>query len=509
MSRIACVILGVCGLAISTSTARAQDALGDGRALDANLQVGSGGVNRKTRDFAAELRFRNAIVTGNAPAGLSFRGDAGYSDVGEFLGDLGSNDLYAFRRDSLYSGLAGQGIRGLDALQMQFALTTGGRPSGELMGPLAVSRSGSGARASAVRDPAAAASEGLARLPDSSPNADARGQGLWSLRSASAYESTRGLAPGLLDVRTDGTTYVGIAASPLTGITSVPFDPVDVERASRTPAKINPNRVDTAVPSAIDYSTAGQDTYAELMRRLAETASAPAPEAADGAAAEVPDWRQRLDALRSELSAEPSEPGAEAGADSPETPPPSFDPRTLSILRRAGVIDSLSSPTAAASPYTDHMGQGQRALGAGRYFDGEERFTRALASRPDDTMASVGRIHSQIGAGLYLSASVNLRALLADHPEVIGARYDAGLLPSPDRSARIIEQLKQSVDRPGGLPRESALVLAYLGYQVGDQAAIKAGLDALDASTPAGEKAARGLLELARGVWLPEDQPGR
>src|SRR6185295_6270421 len=88
----------MCGMAIATP-AMAQFV------QDRNLQVGSGGVNAARPDFAQEVRFRNAIVTGNVPGGMSFRGNAGYVAPGELFTHLGSNDLFAFRRDSVYSGL--------------------------------------------------------------------------------------------------------------------------------------------------------------------------------------------------------------------------------------------------------------------------------------------------------------------------------------------------------------------------------------------------------------------
>jgi hypothetical protein len=128
-------IVGVLALAGSAGTAGAQNALGDGRLLDNNLSA-QGTANTPVRDLDAEIRFRNAIVTGNAPGGLSFRGDVGYTAPGEFRGELGSDSTFAFRRDSLVSGLAGAGIRGIDALQYQMALTTGSMPPQSLVGGL-------------------------------------------------------------------------------------------------------------------------------------------------------------------------------------------------------------------------------------------------------------------------------------------------------------------------------------------------------------------------------------
>ncbi|MEK6702118.1 MAG: hypothetical protein AABZ53_07635, partial [Planctomycetota bacterium] len=196
-----------CGVA---APAVAQNALGDGRGLDRNssrypqTQLPKGG-----RDFAAEVRFRNAIVTGNAPNGMSFRGSAGYSDAGDFRGKLGSDDLYNYRRDSYFSGLSGQGIRGTDALQYQFALTTGSSAPTGLAGSLDLSRSGArtSQQRAIVRDRAA-------------EDRERSGSGSW-LRSPSAFEADRTLQPTSLGYRrTKDGGQESITASTLLGVRS-------------------------------------------------------------------------------------------------------------------------------------------------------------------------------------------------------------------------------------------------------------------------------------------------
>ena len=69
-------------LAAGAPPAEAQNALGDGRVLDANPRVGSGGLNPAGRDFAAEVRFRNAIVTGNAPGATAISIEVGEIPAG-------------------------------------------------------------------------------------------------------------------------------------------------------------------------------------------------------------------------------------------------------------------------------------------------------------------------------------------------------------------------------------------------------------------------------------------
>ena len=149
------------------------------------------------------------------------------------------------------------------------------------------------------------------------------------------------------------------------------------------------------------------------------------------------------------------------------------------------------------SAYVGHMRRGQELLGLERYFDAEERFTRALAMRPGDVAAQVGRLHSQLGAGLFVSAGLNLRELVMTSPEIAAMRFAPALLPSEQRLADLIELLRERAglvesiqpDSPT-LQRETALLLAYLRYQQGD----------LDA--------AAGALAAARGTLSEEEVDG-
>ena len=86
-----------------------RDALGSGNALDANLEVGSGGRNGYSPRAAAfsyqAIQARNLGVTNNIAGGRGFRGDPGYSAPADFRGALGGDDIYAFQRDSALSDL--------------------------------------------------------------------------------------------------------------------------------------------------------------------------------------------------------------------------------------------------------------------------------------------------------------------------------------------------------------------------------------------------------------------
>ena len=73
----------------------------DGRALDANQQVGSGGYNPE--DGKMDFSQQNNIITGNVAGGRGFQDDIGYGAVGEFRDNLGSDELFNFRAESLSS----------------------------------------------------------------------------------------------------------------------------------------------------------------------------------------------------------------------------------------------------------------------------------------------------------------------------------------------------------------------------------------------------------------------
>lgn len=534
---------------------RARNGLGDGRGLDTNTLVGSMGRNNQVRDFQAEMRFRNSIVTGNAPNGLSFRGDIPYYAPQDFRGNTGSNDLYSFRRDSLYSGLAGMGIRGTEALQQQFALQTGNRLPELLSGSLTVNRFGAGDPNFGTKVKNSLSPMGLA--PNADPDLIGRTtpslepdftglsidpkQELGTLRSTSAYTSTRGSQHTLLDIRTTpNQDLIGVSASGLRGIQSIPLGKATADNnianarnafaagsvaqqnaRPNVPAPAGANPI--ASPKPLTEAAAGSAAYTDLMSRLSAYAGQTDPAKADIR----PEWQKQLDAIRLELANSDLGKGPSAAIDeTPVAPLPSqggsdfkpsalqplppvqdfrFDPATVATLRNAsGQINSLV-PLADTSgdAYSGYMQVGQSELGKGRFFDAEEAFTRAIAVRPDDVMALVGRVHAQLGAGMNLSAWMNLRELFKNHPEVLGAKYGAGLLPDAERLAEINATLTKLIERGGALHREAAMLKAYLGYQTGDAASLEQGLTAMQ---NAKEGQADALTDLMYAVWSGKEQ---
>ncbi|MEM1166656.1 MAG: hypothetical protein AAGI30_10250, partial [Planctomycetota bacterium] len=127
-------------------------------ALDANLRVGSGGVNDVVQansfEFRDEVAFRNAFVTGNVGGLGGFRGDIGYSATDDFRGDLGSNDSFSFLAQSSSSAaVATRGVSSLGALQQSLAFSQAFQTQGFNRQPI-ILMAGAGATASSVSRPA-------------------------------------------------------------------------------------------------------------------------------------------------------------------------------------------------------------------------------------------------------------------------------------------------------------------------------------------------------------------
>ena len=571
-TRIKLLLITMVGAAACIApNALAQNALGDGRGLEANTRQGSNGRNYRPPSFEKEVAFRNAIATGNAPGGLSFRGDLGYQAPGEFAGELGSDALYSFRRDSLYSGLAGMGIRGTDALQYQFAMTTGSRVTQNLMGNLSVSRLGGATSASVsggYNNPGdAIAVDPLSQLREDSASVSG------TLRSTSSYSSMKSLTPELLSMYPKGIERepYGIVASPLMGLVATPMT---TEQSLRTkadlglPARTSYDDVLNGIrerakvvlenrkaqlaedgmdpsdnsPDAMPGGTGTPTDPAELQRinddwinerieRLQRqvlglpdlpdedspvevvvpTESTSIPSANDGMPIRDPMRpRRKEDAVNTESNEVGGQMvsfdrGQSGGGSMYEV-----DPETLELIRGDGKrVTFLVDPTAELrNIYGEHMKAGENLLTQGRYFDAEERFTHALGIRRGDVTAQIGRMHAQIGAGLVVSASVNLQTLMSEHIEIVSRRYEGKLLPDEQRINELITSLRKRAmldERPAYIAAESSrvqvacgLMIAYLGYQIDDQQQMNDGFSVV---RRLGTDDDRRLIHLLDTVW--------
>jgi len=365
------MIVAFLALAGMAASAQAQNALGDGRGLQKNTNKFDSSLGPVNKGFDVQgARMRDAIVFGRAPGGLTTRASS-LPDSSQFMGRLGTDSLYNFRRDSYFSGLAGQGIRSTDALQYQFAMTTGGavRKPGQLEGTLAVGRFGGASGASVTEN--AANTRPLARDYATAWRTDDAQTG-GALRSTSSFVTSSMLRPSIVGERLDSTgASRSVAASPLLGLQMLDRNvssPLNVSAAPTRAAAVPRDQVDPrsaapggpqAIPNAArpDTSTTSSD---EQILRLSERgrlrdertprsgspdANAPAAGAtgsggnsgttgtnpnaqgeitidADGKASSMPKWMEDIEKLRKNLTKPDAAAGSKTGTTAPDGQPP-------------------------------------------------------------------------------------------------------------------------------------------------------------------------------------------
>ncbi|MBX3402946.1 MAG: hypothetical protein KF699_05970 [Phycisphaeraceae bacterium] len=540
-------VLSIAAVLSLAGTVHGQNTIGDGTILDRNLQVGSGGRNTQMLDLQSQIRFNNAIITGSV-AGRSFHGSVGYRATDEFAGYLGSNSLYTFRRDTATSAFAGTGVRASDALRYQFALSTGQAVPSALSGGvgLVVPRAG----ATPAYQPRSTTSSALRSTSEFLSAQSLRptligyrenDDGTVMTASASPLVGITwqpvdtGVRPQTPGARTD----INARPNSLTGleptVAGMP-SPLDITGMGRPTA---PAPATARIDSRSENYTRVLDSFRTSYQRiLGAEGDAAQPSALALDDKDAP-WRTELDRLRESLrvgidgtrrddrapsrvddpDARPAFdpgapmpfPGQDVGATRTERERADRERRTVlspemvRILRDSGVrIDTLrpASPPVDQTAYVAHMEAGQELLRAGRFFDAEDRFTRALSALPRDPMAAIARVHAQIGAGLFLSAASNLRDVLRANPEISAARFNVALAPSEARSLKIAEQLRQEIERGSDrMAADASLLLAYLGRLHDDAAMRSEGLAAWKSRIAEADDAEAALHELLSKVW--------
>jgi hypothetical protein len=500
-------------LVAGCSCALGQYANGDGRSMQKNTDRYKDKEPIKPRDLRAEVQFRNAVVTGNAPGGASFRGTAPYAGDKDFRGSLGSDDLYRFRRDSTSSGYSGSGLRGTQSLQYQFGLQTGSSQS------MTVSRTDGGFAAPAGSAELTAAQAKRAGSPmrsaydalsptDIATTSSASNARLGAIRSTSAYASTRSLQPVYVGDRIgrDGQPVARLAASGLLGMKSIRvLQPnsaaapgVNSSMASSSAAAGSASNSETAAAPEIPTRTMMDDARDRLSKGL----GASTPEGEGKTIAGGKDLlEERLDAIRRNLQGLPPKPGA-PDVSEPKAPDVAWLKPTASLVKNYVVIDR-----APIDLYSIHMDAGQKLSVAGRYFDAEERYAKALSAKSGDPTAQIARVHAQVMAGMFVSAAVNLRSLVQQHPEAVGLSFDESLVPHTGRTIAVKNQCRDVIKRVAAgssdrFTRDTGLVLAYLGFLTNDREARIDGLWALasDEKTPDGQLDRRLAIFLEQ-VW--------
>lgn len=513
------------------SISLAQNALGNGRALDANLSTQSR-YNQPRQGFLLN-RINDAIVTGTAPGGMNFRGDVGYTSTFAFRGGTARQESYGFERDSYYSNIAPR--RGAPRQPNVLGLY-------QVPGPSTRGGDSPYAAGAAVLTPMSGANlQEIARarygtsLPDLSANATSQQFRPQRALASPTLDATadsvldRNLniasraALNTIDPFLDRSSLLAASASGLLtppNLTGSGLDAGSSALPSNSPVIRNSltrgidgtfdgvsfregwsNRIapiSAASPSANEPLLAGQDSYADYVARMSTR----------NTAQNLPEAGQpySTDAMAKMRQFSKDVLGIDTEAQMPSVGPAPANPLEALSADKLNQISQPLPPIASlagdnTSQFADHVRLGETALAEGRYFDAESWFDVSLYYTPDHPLAIAGRVHAQLGAGKYRSAALGLRRLFEAHPELINTQYASNLLPRADRLNDDASELAEMLTRPGATV-EAGLLLAYIGHLTNRPALITQGLDDLDAKQPGDP-----LTGVLRRVWLNSDQP--
>jgi hypothetical protein len=551
---------------------------GSGNLLDANSQIGSGGVNSGSVPLNFEAR--NLLVTGAVPGGRGFRGSVGYTPATDFRGATGSDDTYVFRAASAFSSPAFAAsemahdrfmlAQGLGAFEYRRATTP------KDYNTLSVAADQPDSR---LRLDRANAQMSFGRLnwelgadrtiaTSTAANGDGLRYVISPLRGLQIENLTDPLARSGMSVYERARARQDIAAGIATmadysmvreGMSMQAPDSRRVDNRLKMKSEADRLRVDPSsmLPKSYldiidsinktkdgkpaDGKTDGKPTDGKTDGKSPTDPSMPS----DAAQTPLEQVRDALEALRPKNS-RPNEETADPSKSDPTKPttrpnstrpnstrPDPTKPATGSVktdalispdgtprsaeaereaarVKKRGVILSVDDAalilrhgkTINALSRDDRrrvdelVMQGESALRESDYFRAERRFEQAQSLASDNPLVEVGITHAQLGAGLYLSASLTLRNLFVAFPELIDAKYDRALLPNQDRLERAVgfmrERIKSGEDAPG-----YGILLAYIGHQTSDRKLVEEGLAVIGGN----EKLdlSRKLLE---GVWL-------
>ncbi|HWB20914.1 MAG TPA: hypothetical protein VG711_11480 [Phycisphaerales bacterium] len=555
------LIASVAALSFASS-ASAQNALGNGDALDANLST-RGRYNAPTPQ--EDFRARNDIVTGNVAGGRGFRGTVGYTAERDFRGVVGSDALFRFLADSAWS----------DPTLYSFGERYDQLRYGQSMGILQYDRP------TTIPTPALGSGSTIITSPDISLSAARMRVNQYTISQTQVEQDKTAYQPRWISGAQDkyGNKFV-FTASPARGFTYEFVDPVssipgltmmdrarleqdqELERQknkqkAKDDAEKSPvgssfeTRFDNLADDTRTDVTADQQAFAstinnnykKILEHVADQFTQlenkpettqdgsesgdknsagdknakPAPNSTEELQKRYDEWRKRLQNsgkpnTQKNSSDNPLENSDLEDAQSPDGEKKSnasTDPgKDLAsqledfskMISHHEVIDRYSADH--PDRFNELVGQGESQLRAGQYFQAERTFMRALQITPDQPMALAGMANAQLGAGVYATASATLHSLFSSHPEMIDARYAPALLPSE----RFLTQAKDSLSAAitaGQTPADNGLVLAYIGHLTNDAAAIKQGVDAIAKAAP--DDALAPLLDK---LWLhPAPEP--
>jgi len=498
------------------------NAIGNGRVLENRLFQSPNYDNRMGGRRPGA--YQDAIVTGNAGGLSRFRGEIDYGAAGEFRDSVGGTEVFDFNRQSLPGaggtggrgrgglaspsfgqggdrggGIGGAGAVGGGIIQRPGGGVTGGQITGQSQpfgglreagrvdatGFSATRRRGGDITAELdARQPYSRQTLGIAANVDGQmlrvdaspltglttrtmrrPDTLAGGGGLAADRMGGLAQRPDAMAAPSDGTQTDGSDRPGrvsgsrMGAQRLTGERVGASSRLDVQPLGRDSRLTRDGRPAAAGREAEDdqpsFDVDPGDAYRNLLDQIRRQTGA---DIQPGATEDVFGGRQASDRARADDGAA----GRVGAADQGDRP------RRGSVEDLVYDLPSMESFAGRTdSLFNQAIRKAEQSMRDGAYFRAERAYQEALQYKPEHPLASIGRVHARLGAGLHRSAGQALRAVLAGHPELAAAKYAFPVLPESGRLAVLSGQLEDRVENDPD-DAHAALLRAYLAHQAGE-----------------------------------------
>lgn len=510
-----------------TSSMGQQRIGGDGRLLDANNQVGSGGSNGDQGNRQSTQATGNDIVTGNVTGGREFRGNVPYSDPRAFRGGTAGTSVDRFiassagsatpyQADNSYNaytnggqafygssrgvnapmgsqeiGSTGAYIPAPDVTQRQLSDQRLGDVLGVPQSPMQQNGDMGAPMGGNYYQPSSMEGSSLYGVPNavlqqgqSAPSANSlmqrRDQQLQQMRQE-LIDSSNGndlthqstdLTAKPLDQTSTNTPDNGSSGQPLNGS-------VNTQQSLRQ---------NMALPAAVKQSS----QYAEMQRRF-EAARNGQPLTDAEAARQFNETRRLLDnAKGGELpkptptQTNPNVPSNSGpAAPIPQTPAnpqiPAATPATPAPARPTGPlvvpddkrmgeplqIKSLADGIKAEGLH-NAMAKAEKNVSEGQYLAALDEYATAEQVAPNNPLVQLGKANALMGGFYFARAEATFRQAYANDPALLMAQYDLRSMIGEERLAKVVSQLKVIANTEKNDP-QAMFLLAYIAYNTGNE----------------------------------------
>jgi hypothetical protein len=128
------------------------------------------------------------------------------------------------------------------------------------------------------------------------------------------------------------------------------------------------------------------------------------------------------------------------------------------------------------TPFDTQMQQAEQLLKDGKYMEAVDQYQQALTLQPTNALALVGRAHAELAAGMYQSAAIDLKAVFTQKPDMVSVRYTLNDFIPSKRVDNLMTDLLELTTRPrtGNM---ASFLYCYLSYNTDHPTELQQELD--------------------------------